>query len=357
MPDLILFFGIGVSGWVVCEKLKIPAPAILGSLLFLGIAAFFDAPIAPPAQLRSILSVVVGIILGLRFNVSLAGMVREILLSALWLIALTVLAVIVLSALGIDRTTAIFAATPGGITEITLTAMSFGANTFAVAILQLSRMLLTVTLIPFLVRRPPEAAFSKTASWVASGGMPPPASPKEPPPQEPPPAAARPLPLRMLDWAILAALGAFSAWLFGLVRFPASNMVGPMLVVGAYTWIRKRKVKVHKNLQKLVQVGVGGLVGLSITRASILALPSYILPIICLNIIIVGGCIMLAYVLHKLTGWDILTCLIATAPGGLSLMTLMSVEMGADSNRVVVFQVLRMVLVLLLTPFFGGLSL
>jgi membrane AbrB-like protein len=340
MVDLILFFGIGISGWLIGEKLKIPAPAILGSLLFLGIAGFFEAPIAPPAQLRPLLSVALGVVLGLRFNVKLTGMVREILLAALWLAALTILAVMALRALGIDKTTAIFAATPGGITEIALAAMSFGANTFAVTILQLSRVLFTVILIPFLARRS-----------SGSGKKPEAAAPT------PQAASAAPFPLRLLEWVLLAGLGVFSAWIFGLLRVPASNLVGPMLVVGAYTWIRKRSVKVHKNLQKLIQVGVGGLVGLSINQESILGLPSYILPIISLNLILLGGCIMLAYVLNKLTGWDPLTCLIATAPGGLSLMTLLSIEMGADSNRVVVFQVLRMVLVLVLTPFFGALSL
>jgi membrane AbrB-like protein len=342
MAALVLFFGLGIAGWFAAEKLKIPAPAVLGSLLFLGTAAFFNAPIAPPSQLRPLLSVVLGVILGLRFNVKLAGMVREILLAAVWLAALTVLATMALCGLGIDKTTAIFAATPGGITEIALAAMSLGADTFAVTILQLSRMLFTVTLIPFLARRSSGKTGEKPLAQPTS--------------ETPAQALPKALPPQPLDWVLLAGLGAFSAWLFGLLRVPASNLVGPMLMVGSYTWIRKRNLKVHKNLQKLVQVGVGGLVGLSISRESILGLPSYILPILCLDLIILGGCILLAYVLNKLTGWDLLTCLIATAPGGLSLMTLLSIEMGADSNRVVVFQVLRMVLVLLLTPFFGALS-
>jgi membrane AbrB-like protein len=346
MTDLLLFFGIGVSGWLIAEKLKIPAPAILGSLLFLGIAGFFEAPIAPPALLRPLLSVALGVVLGLRFNVNLSGMVREILLAALWLAALTVLAVLTLRGLGIDKTTAIFAATPGGITEIALAAMSFGANTFAVTILQLSRILFTVTLIPFLARRSagpgklPEAPVASSETPAASGST-----------------APGNRALWLLEWILLAALGAAAAWGFGLLRAPASNLVGPMLAVGAYTWIKKPRLRVHKNLQKLIQVGVGGLVGLSINQESILSLPSYVLPIISLNIILLGGCILLAYVLNKLAGWDLLTCLIAVAPGGLSLMTLLSIEMGADSNRVVVFQVLRMILVLVLTPFFGALSL
>jgi membrane AbrB-like protein len=86
-------------------------------------------------------------------------------------------------------------------------------------------------------------------------------------------------------------------------------------------------------------------------HGSILSLPSYIVPIIVLNLIIVGGCFILAFVLYKAAGWDIATCLIAAAPGGMSPMILLAMEMGADSRRVTVLQVLRMVLVLLFTPF------
>ncbi|MDR1107453.1 MAG: AbrB family transcriptional regulator [Spirochaetaceae bacterium] len=61
-------------------------------------------------------------------------------------------------------------------------------------------------------------------------------------------------------------------------------------------------------------MGIGGLVGLSVTRESMLSLSSYILPIICLKVIMVGGYCLLALVLYRLTGWDMATCLIAAAP-------------------------------------------
>jgi membrane AbrB-like protein len=160
-----------------------------------------------------------------------------------------------------------------------------------------------------------------------------------------------------IDWAVLAILSLLSAWLLGMIHAPASNMIGPMLTAGAYTYARRLKVRINGVFQKLVQAGVGGMVGLTVTRESILNLPSYILPMVCLNSIIVGGCFILAYILCKISRWDMTTCLIATAPGGLSPMILLAIEMGADTGRVVVFQVLRMVLVLILTPLIGRLIL
>jgi uncharacterized membrane protein AbrB (regulator of aidB expression) len=74
---------------------------------------------AVPAQ-AYMLSVILGNILGLRFNLKNKGVLKEILLVSLWLSGLTVLAALTLSALGVDPVTALFAATPGGLTEMTL---------------------------------------------------------------------------------------------------------------------------------------------------------------------------------------------------------------------------------------------
>jgi membrane AbrB-like protein len=340
---LFVFYALGIAGWLLLEKLRVPAPAILGPLLFLGAVSFFSLGLKIPGQLRPCLSVLLGIILGLRFNLKTKGLVRIILLVSVWLAVLTVIAALVLIRTGVDTPTALFAATPGGLTEIALVALSFGTDTFAVALLQTSRMLLALLVIPFAARivlngRAAGAGRTKDITPDGEG------------------SAARggdgdTRPLRPADWFALAALGVISAWLFGLVHIPASNMIGPMLSVGVYTKFRRFKVKINKTLQKLLQVGVGGIVGLSMDHDSILSLPSYIAPIIALNVIIVGGCLILAFVLYKATGWDIATCLIATAPGGMSPMILLALEMGVDSRRVTIFQVLRMVLVLLFTPF------
>jgi membrane AbrB-like protein len=321
------------------KKIKIPAPAILGPLVFLGAASVFGITFTLPPLLRPMLSVILGIILGLRFNLKNKGIVKEILLVSLWLSGLTVLAALALSALEVDPVTALFAATPGGFTEMTLVSMSFRTDPFAVALLQMSRMMLTVILIPFLSRlvkkKLVRAGTGETDTANAEKN--------------------RSRPLVKIDWVVVAVLSVLSAWLLGMIHVPASNMIGPMLTVGAYTYVRSLKVRINGIFQNLVQVGVGGMVGLTVTRESILSLPSYILPIVCLNIIIVGGCFILAYVLCKISRWDMTTCLIATAPGGLSPMILLAIEMGADADRVVVFQVLRIVLVLLLTPTIGRL--
>jgi membrane AbrB-like protein len=335
------FYALGFAGFFIMEKLKAPAPAILGPLLFLGGASCFGLHFALPVLLRPCLSVVLGIMLGLRFNVKTKGLLKIILLVSAWLAVLTLLAVKTLTMLGLDSFTALFAATPGGITEIAMAALSFGTDAFAVALLQTSRMLLTLLIIPFIARlagKKAQAAAPASDNRKRAGLS---------------PDRAETKPLTAIDWLAFAGLGILSARLLSLLHIPASNMIGPMLAIGIYTKLRRLKTTVNANLQKVIQIGIGGMVGLSMTRDSIMRLPSYIVPIAALNLIIVGGCIVLALAVHKLTGWDVITCLIAAAPGGMSPMILLAMEMGAESRLVTVFQVLRMILVLLFTPLAG----
>lgn len=343
--SLSAFFLLGFAGYFVLEKLKAPAPAILGPLLFLGAANILGLHLAMPAWLRPGLSIAMGIMLGLRFYVQTKGLVKIILLVSAWMAGLTMLATSVLVMLGLDRFTALFSATPGGLTELALVVISFGSDAFAVVLLQTTRMLMTLLVVPFIARFAGKRALSGgSAISPALNGSDRSGENSGKAMIESP---------GKLDWLAFAVLGLFSAWLFGLLHLPASNLLGPMIAVGIYIKLRCLKVKVNTNLQKFIQIGVGGLVGLSITRESVMNLPSYIMPILALNLIIIGGSLVLAFLLYKITSWNLSTCLIAVAPGGMSPMIMLSMEMGADSKVVVVFQVLRMILVLLFIPFIG----
>jgi membrane AbrB-like protein len=234
---LPVFYALGIAGWLVLEKLRVPAPAILGPLFFLGAASFFKLGFKIPDQLRPCLSIILGIILGLRFNLKTKGLVKILLLVSVWLAALTLIAALALIRIGVDKPTALFAATPGGLTEIVLVALSFGTDTFAVALLQTSRMLLALLVIPFAARIALNrtAAEADRAKAAAPDGKA--AAVRD--------SSGEARPLRPFDWAALAALGLISARLFGFAHIPASNMIGPMLSVGAYTKFRRLGVKIE----------------------------------------------------------------------------------------------------------------
>ncbi len=330
--ELLLFSGLCAAGWFLFLKLKIPTPAILGPLAAICAANILGWPVTPPAWLKPILSVIMGIMLGLRFNLKLNGMWKQVLLASVWIMGISILTAKALAAAGINEATALFAAMPGGIAEISLMALDYHADGVAVAFLQTSRLLLTMLLIPILARRVPGPICTDTErQTVRKPGY--------------------------IDWAILLALGSVAAFLFSSLHVPAGTMVGPMLAVGLYTKVGGIGAKPNKTLQSVVQMGVGGLVGLGITKDSLLRIDEYFLPALLLCVLIVGGSLLLSLALNKISGWDKRTCLLAASPAGLSPTVLLSMELEADSAKVIVFQVLRLGLVLLFAPLCAGLML
>ena len=105
------------------------------------------------------------------------------------------------------------------------------------------------------------------------------------------------------------------------------------------------------TIGKAVRAHAGGLAGASVARESILGFMQYLIPALILNVLIIGGSLLLAKILIKYTGWDKATCILSCCPAGLSPTIMVAMEYGADANIVTVFQVLRMVTVLIVTPF------
>ncbi len=66
-------------------------------------------------------------------------------------------------------------------------------------------------------------------------------------------------------------------------------------------------------------------------------------------------CLSAAWLLNKWFGLDLGTAIYATAPGGLSGMALSAAESGVETPVSIVFQLLRLILILILTPFLAAL--
>lgn len=324
---MISFFLIGIAGWQVFQKLRLPAPTILGPIVVFGIVSFFGMQIEVPAWLKPALSVIMGTFLGFRFNIKLKGMIKEIFWVGGWIIIVSLLTAKVLTYLGLSRATAVFAALPGGLAELTLVSMSFGASTFTIALLQSSRLFLTMLIIPFIIKK------------LTVGN-----SIDKRPEEEQTAADSR-------KWVGAVIVSVVSALFLGKVGMPAASLIGPILGVGIYTRLLDAHFRVNSKFQNLIQVGVGGLIGLNATRETILGIYDFLIPIIVLNVLIIGSSLILGFLLHKVKGWDLATCILSTAPAGLTPIIILAVELNVDYNRVIVFQVLRLITVILFAPF------
>lgn len=247
-----------------------------------------------------------------------------------WLILLTLLGVWVLTRVGIDKETAFFAATPGGMAEITLMSLNYHSDPFVTVLLQSSRMLISMTVFSFLASR-----YQRPACKAKNQKQPEHSGKK----------------ISLLMWGILCLLSLIVAFAFKRFHVPAPYILGPMAVVGVAVRKGGFSSGIDGRIQNLAQLGIGGLTGASISKESMIGLPHYIIPVLLLSALVIGSGLVMSRLLMKFTNWDKVTCILSCCPAGLSPTIMVAMEYGANANIVTVFQVLRMVTVLVATPF------
>jgi membrane AbrB-like protein len=158
MERIALTLLVAFVGGYVGLKLKLPAGALLGAMIAVSVAnlaAGFAGEI--PREFRTIAQIVVGGMLGLSITrdtvTGLRSMALPVVVLVVFMIGVSLVAGLMISRLtGWDKATAFFASSPGGMTEMILTSMSYGADTATVALLQLVRMLAIVSFMPLILR-------------------------------------------------------------------------------------------------------------------------------------------------------------------------------------------------------------
>lgn len=325
--DLLIFCLICYLSWRLLNKAQVPAAAIIGPLAAIVACNLLWRDLTVPGLLRPVLSVVAGMLLGFRFNIKVRGLMKPLSFGLLWMIITGNIAAVALYLTGMDSMTALFASMPGGGPELAIASMSSGADSFEVMLFHTARMLFIILIIPFLLKRNGENQIPAEKCETASS-------------DENRPSG--------LDWFCLAGF-AFLAG-FGLNHLPAGNILGSLLAVGIYVRVRKLDIRVKQKYQDYAVMGIGGLIGLSVTEESLLALPQLVLPLAVLCVFLTASGLLLGYLLHKYAHWGLTTSLLATAPGGILPICMLAIELGADAACVATFHAVRLIGVLLIAP-------
>ena len=165
----------GIGGWVFAW-LRLPLPWMLGTMATTTALALAGFGIVMPRQLRNLMVTVLGVLLGSAFTPEIVSRLGT------WAAAFAALAIFVVVATalgffyyrkvgGLDRITAFFASTPGGLGEMTMVGESMGADARRVSLCHATRVLVVVMIIPLYFRffmgyeqpaggiTPPDASF------------------------------------------------------------------------------------------------------------------------------------------------------------------------------------------------------
>jgi membrane AbrB-like protein len=329
-------FGVGAVGFVVFRLLKIPNPALLGAMFCTGlmnIAGLYPAFPLWPVSFSA--NVVIGVMLGRQIDRNLISRIRDL---ALYVVSMTV-GLMLLSLLcgltffkfaDVSLKTALVATSAGGITEMMIFGMSINADLSIVACLQLFRVVIFLTLIPFISVL--DKGKSNRPQWKS--------------PENLSPADC----FSKVDYVLLTFVAFIGAGIAAYFKIPTGAMLGAMVASGIFAVVIKKSHCYDARLRFAAQIGLGVVMGQRMTYAMISQLGEILAPALLTTAVMLAGSIALAFLLRRLSGWDMLTCLLCAAPAGLSQITAFAEEIGVDSFTASVFHTVRILSIVIIYP-------
>ena len=126
------------------------------------------------------------------------------------------------------------------------------------------------------------------------------------------------------------------------VKFPGGMLVGAILAAAILN-LSTEQAAVFPYAKVFAQALTGAYIGCMITREDARRMPSIIKPYLVVMAGLLGLCMIMGTIFYALTDYDLITCLFCAAPGGVSDIPLIAMDMGADGSVVAVMQFIRMV--------------
>lgn len=235
----------------------------------------------------------------------------------------------------LDRATGFLGSIPGAGPAIVAMSEEMGADAVAVALIQYIRILMVAAIIPsIVVFFFPAVSHPIPVSSLVTANNP-----------------TLPSILNLLVLCLCGALGVIFGTKIGL---PSASFLGPFLTGLAAFWVLPYRLYIPEPLFTLGLMFIGLSIGLKFDRQASLKL----IKAICLEIILVLGlilaCFGVGYAFHLLTNVDTTTAILGSTPGGLSAIIATTIQIGGDSGLVLAMQMIRMLLILFLSPFLAS---
>jgi len=337
--NLILTLIIAILGGYLASKKKVPAAYMLGALFLVAIFNIFFNRAFLPSYFKFVIQIATGTFIGSRFRSEDVKMLKKVIVPGMVMVVLMIafsflLSYLMSTFLGIDNLTSFFATAPGGIMDISLIAYDFKANTSQVALLQLIRLISVISFVPFFTKKCYERNIKKSVNSE----------------QEIENKKEKKFEIKseksFLFTIIVGIIGGIIGYFSHL---PAGTMSCSMAFV-AYFNVKTHKAYMPSTLRKIIQSFGGALIGAKVTLGDVIALKDLILPII---LIIVGFCLMnvlVGFFLYKTTKFSLSTALLSASPGGMSDISLMAEDLGANGPQVASMQFLRAIFIVGVYP-------
>jgi uncharacterized protein len=370
--DILLLMGLGLGGWFLLARLRMPAAEILGPVVLIGTlrALQVDLP-SSPSFLFPAAQVVIGIFVGSMINRETVRELKPMALSALIIItwALSIIFIIgffLARYTALDLYTAMLSASMGGLPEITIIALASGAGIAVIVVTQMLRLLITVFIFPIVLSR-----LEKRQNRSVAGDSGFVFVDKHKLPEENRAAASLKDKVKTIfsqetfkrcrhsfitSWTrvlFTMALAAAGGLIFEYLGVPAGLLVGATVFIAAAAVAGIQVSRLSPFLFDLLLVYIGITIAdnISLETISTIGNLDLLVPILIATAIIFVTSFIISWIIYKLTRWDYPTCFLAAAPGGFTMMTALAVKHRLDPLKVSMLHLCRLLSINMFLPF------
>lgn len=150
---------------------------------------------------------------------------------------------------------------------------------------------------------------------------------------------------------LVSSLVAFAGgYIFGVkLKMPAGRLTGAMIFVALFE-IFTGLVWYPEVLFFMVKVGAGVFIGVRFKKSDFFQLRTILLPFLIMIGIMLAFNIASGLLIARFTNISLMTALLSTAPGGVTEMTMIAIDLGEDSTIVSSLHIIRVVVVICLFP-------
>lgn len=324
---------VAIAGFIIGRRLSIPVPAMIGSMLAVGIfSASTGFAVMPPAikmLSQGISGAFIGMSVTRRDVRNIPHMVKPLVMLLVMLTANTILLGFAFHLLfGWDLMTGLLSCVAGGIADVSLIAMDLNADASTVAIMQTVRLASVLAIFPtwiaFMTRDEPainheplDMTQDASDTWLDR-------------------IIDTPQKRTAFTLVISIAFGA-AGYMSGV---PAGALLFSLVGVGTLN-LTTDACYMPMPVKRAAQVLAGSLVGSTVTPETVSHLGQLIGPLIIMFVMYMLLNYLFSLIASKTGMLDMRSALFASSPGGASDMALIAADLGADLTKIAVLQIFR----------------
>jgi membrane AbrB-like protein len=324
---------VSAAGALLCVWLGTVLPWMIGPMVAMALATMFGLPVVRPAMALTVGQVVIGTALGLFFTqavlAQIGGIVVYLVAAAFFAFVLGVVCAVVLKRLsGCDIRTAFFASLPGGAAEMSILAARLGGRADWVAAAHALRIVLVVLTVPPLLTH---SGVHGHELWAASMAE-----------------------VRYTGLFAMLLLAACAGTLLYWLKVPNCWVIGPLLATAVLTSFGLDSSAMPRWASNAAQLLIGCALGSRFDAAFLRAGPRFMLSVASTVFLGIALAAAFGYALAQVSGINVPTAILATAPGGVTEMSVTAKALQFGVPVVTAFHVTRMAfLVLAAGPLFA----